>query len=122
MSLPGRIGKQCRERWHHHLAPDVVKKKWTLEEDLLIIKLYREHNARWSEMAKFVPGRTDNQIKNRYNSNLKKRFMDKEFVQMIEAQEKSASNKDNGGSEKTSSQDEQSVDDNSVTFENGYEQ
>ena len=73
-------------------------------------------------MAKFVPGRTDNQIKNRYNSNLKKRFMDKEFVQMIEAQEKSASNKDNGGSEKTSSQDEQSVDDNSVTFENGYEQ
>jgi len=56
------------------LSPDVVKKKWTLEEDLLIIKLYKEHNARWSEMAKFVPGRTDNQIKNRYNSNLKKRF------------------------------------------------
>ena len=84
MHLPGRIGKQCRERWHHHLAPDVVKRKWTLEEDLLIVRLHREHNARWSEMAKFVPGRTDNQIKNRYNSNLKKRFQDREFVEMVE--------------------------------------
>lgn len=60
MSLPGRIGKQCRERWHHHLSPDVIKRKWTLDEDLLIIKLYMEHNARWSEMAKYVAGRTDN--------------------------------------------------------------
>lgn len=31
--LPGRIGKQCRERWHHHLNPNVIKKKWSLEED-----------------------------------------------------------------------------------------
>lgn len=39
-SFPGRIGKQCRERWHHHLNPDVIKKKWTIEEDLLIVKLF----------------------------------------------------------------------------------
>ena len=60
IALPGRIGKQCRERWHHHLNPDVVKKKWTLEEDLLIVKLYFTHKSRWSEMAKHVSGRTDN--------------------------------------------------------------
>ena len=60
IALPGRIGKQCRERWHHHLNPDVVKKKWTLYEDLLIVKLYFRYKSRWSEMAKHVPGRTDN--------------------------------------------------------------
>jgi myb proto-oncogene protein len=35
--LPGRIGKQCRERWHNHLNPDIRKEKWTEEEDDLII-------------------------------------------------------------------------------------
>ena len=40
MNFPGRIGKQCRERWHHHICPGVVKRKWTLQEDLLIIKLF----------------------------------------------------------------------------------
>ena len=80
--FPGRIGKQCRERWHHHLSPDVIKKKWSLKEDLLILKLFAEFNSRWSEMAKYVPGRTDNQIKNRYNSNLKKRSQEKEFASL----------------------------------------
>ena len=81
--LPGRIGKQCRERWHHHLNPNVVKRKWTIEEDMLIIKLYLKFNSRWSEMAKHIDGRTDNQIKNRYNSNLKKRLYDKDFTSML---------------------------------------
>ena len=40
--LPGRIGKQCRERWHHHLDPDVVKKKWTVAEDILIFNLIKK--------------------------------------------------------------------------------
>ena len=72
--LPGRIGKQCRERWHHHLNPNVVKKKWTLGEDQKIVRLYHKYNTRWSEIARHVDGRTDNQIKNRFNSNLKKRL------------------------------------------------
>lgn len=59
-SLPGRIGKQCRERWHHHLNPHVVKKKWTLTEDLIIVKLFMKFNSRWSEMARYISGRTDN--------------------------------------------------------------
>ena len=74
--LPGRIGKQCRERWHHHLNPEVVKMKWTQEEDMLIVCLFKKYQTRWSEIAKHVPGRSDNQIKNRYNSNLKKRIED----------------------------------------------
>ena len=77
--LPGRIGKQCRERWHHHLNPDVVKKKWTLEEDTRIVRLYLKYGTRWAEIARHVDGRTDNQVKNRFNANLKKRMNDPEF-------------------------------------------
>ena len=96
------------------MAPDVVKRKWTLEEDLLIVRLHREHNARWSEMAKFVPGRTDNQIKNRYNSNLKKRFQDREFVEMVEREAPSGEGKSKSDVSQTGGCDE-SVD--SVTFD-----
>ena len=76
MQLPGRIGKQCRERWHHHLDPDVVKKKWTVNEDILIFNLIKRFQTSWSEIARHVNGRSDNQIKNRYNSNLKRRIAD----------------------------------------------
>ena len=81
--LPGRIGKQCRERWHHHLDPAVIKKKWSMDEDKLIIQLYLRFSSRWSEIAKHVEGRTDNQIKNRFNSNLKRRLNDEPFAEMI---------------------------------------
>lgn len=84
--LPGRIGKQCRERWHHHLNPNVIKKKWTLEEDTRIVRLYFKYKTRWSEIARHVEGRTDNQIKNRFNSNLKKRLQDKEFKDLVAAE------------------------------------
>ena len=59
-NLPGRIGKQCRERWHNHLDPNISKRKWTIEEDLLIVKLHLKYGNRWCDIAKLVPGRTDN--------------------------------------------------------------
>lgn len=40
-SLPGRIGKQCRERWHNHLNPDIKKDRWTEEEDLAIMEAHK---------------------------------------------------------------------------------
>jgi myb-related protein len=42
--LPGRIGKQCRERWHNHLNPEIVKEKWTDEEDRTIIDAHKEYH------------------------------------------------------------------------------
>lgn len=82
-SLPGRIGKQCRERWHNHLDPNIVKRKWTPEEDLMIVKLHLVYGNRWCDIAKQVKGRTDNAIKNRYNSNLSKRLSEPQFASLL---------------------------------------
>ena len=82
-SLPGRIGKQCRERWHNHLDPKISKRKWTVDEDSLIVKLHLVHGNRWCDIAKKVTGRTDNAIKNRFNSNLRKRLNEPVFAKFL---------------------------------------
>lgn len=62
--LPGRIGKQCRERWHNHLNPDICKEAWTLQEDTTILKCHVSVGNRWAEMAKLLPGRYESMLTN----------------------------------------------------------
>ena len=72
--LPGRIGKQCRERWTNHLSPSVAKVHWTDEEDQKLIELHKKFGNQWTMIASYFEGRTDNCVKNRWNSSLKRRI------------------------------------------------
>ncbi|KAI1312238.1 Myb- protein A [Mortierella claussenii] len=71
--IGSRTGKQCRERWHNHLDPMINKAPFTLEEDMRILELYSQIGSKWAEMAKHMPGRPDNAIKNHFNTTMQRK-------------------------------------------------
>ncbi|XP_058227370.1 transcription factor MYB98-like [Rhododendron vialii] len=72
--LKGRIGKQCRERWHNHLRPDIKKDIWSEEEDRILIHAHAEIGNKWAEIAKRLTGRTENSIKNHWNATKRRQY------------------------------------------------
>lgn len=67
-----RQGKQCRERWINHLDPHIKKGAWTEEEDVALLTLFLERGKKWAEIAKKLGGRTENNVKNRWISLMRK--------------------------------------------------
>ncbi|KAF7805635.1 transcription factor RAX2-like [Senna tora] len=71
-----RCGKSCRLRWLNYLRPNIKHGEFSDEEDRIICSLYANIGSRWSIIAGQLPGRTDNDIKNYWNTKLKKKLMD----------------------------------------------
>ncbi|KAJ6361004.1 hypothetical protein OIU77_004935 [Salix suchowensis] len=68
-----RCGKSCRLRWKNYLRPDVKRGDFSEEENNLIIQMHEELGNKWSIISGKLPGRTDNEIKNHWHTNLSKR-------------------------------------------------
>ncbi|KAJ0248792.1 SANT/Myb domain-containing protein, partial [Hirschfeldia incana] len=71
-----RCGKSCRLRWTNYLKPDVKRGEFSSEEEQIIIMLHASRGNKWSDIARHLPRRTDNEVKNYWNTHLKKRLIE----------------------------------------------
>ncbi|XP_061368823.1 transcription factor MYB102-like [Gastrolobium bilobum] len=70
-----RCGKSCRLRWTNYLRPDIKRGRFSFEEEETIIQLHSIIGNKWSAIASRLPGRTDNEIKNYWNTHIRKRLL-----------------------------------------------
>jgi hypothetical protein len=68
--MPGRTGRQCRDRFVNYLAPTLTWQPWSRAEDDIIIKMFKQVGPRWAQIAACLPGRSSNSVKNHWNTHI----------------------------------------------------
>jgi len=74
LELNKRSAKQCRERWHNHLDPEIRKDPIIDEEEKKVFQLHQKYGNKWAQIAGEMKGRTDNTIKNHFHSTLRRQL------------------------------------------------
>lgn len=89
--MSGRQGKQCRERWYNHLNPDILKCDWREEEEWKLFLLHRLYGNKWAILSQMIAGRTDNSIKNHWNSIMRRKikFYESRLKEMMDKSDQS---------------------------------
>ena len=113
--LPGRTGRQCRDRYNNYLNKLVIHKEWTEEEDEIIKQKYQELGPRWAAISNYLEGRSGNNVKNRWYKYILKRDGNITTTATMPRRKKSevVSNENSSDSENLKLQD--------VEFENDFD-
>lgn len=82
--MPKRDTRQCRERWFNYLSPKVINGTWSPEEDKVLAEKVSQFGRKWKAIEAFFPGRTDINIKNRWNFLQKKRAKEEQPKSCLE--------------------------------------
>ncbi|XP_006363368.1 transcription factor MYB48 [Solanum tuberosum] len=86
-----RTGKSCRLRWVNYLNPDLKHGKMTPQEERLVLELHSKWGNRWSRIARKIPGRTDNEIKNYWRTHMRKKAQEQRKKSSISPSSSSSS-------------------------------
>ena len=81
--LPGRTGRQCRDRYNNYLFKEISGKPWSPEEDEIIQQKYQIYGSHWVKISQFLEGRSGNNVKNRWYKYLSKKDQNKTKNQMF---------------------------------------
>ena len=106
--VPNRTTRQCHDRWALYLSPSINKKPWTEKEESFLMKMVRQYGKQWVTISLLFDGRTETQLKNKYNALLRRVNKKKRNkVKYVEQKQKTLVNKQNTKKQKENRDDKE---------------